>query len=207
MTSVKSLRASPLSVDERRAMIVDAVIPLLLEHGRDVTTKQIAESAGIAEGTLFRAFGDKESIISAAVDKFLDPEPLRQMLRGIDPEEPIERKVHDIIFNLRSRFEGILGIMAAVGMTGKPPGSRSRVGNPELLAELIAENADVLRIEPHRVASFVRMLAFASSLPPLRESAPFTTDELTDLVLHGVLGRPATPDLESRNDQGTHRQC
>jgi len=40
-------------------MIVDAVIPLLLEYGRDITTKQIAESAGIAEGTLFRAFETK----------------------------------------------------------------------------------------------------------------------------------------------------
>ena len=32
-------------------MIIDAVIPLLLKHGADVTSKQIAEAAGIAEGT------------------------------------------------------------------------------------------------------------------------------------------------------------
>lgn len=168
-------------------MIVDAVIPLLLGCGRDITTRQIAESAGIAEGTLFRAFGDKESIIAAAVDKFLDPAPLHVMLRGIDPEEPIEQKVHDIIFHLRSRFEGIFGIMSAVGMHGRPPGSDSRAELSELVVAVLSEHAVHLRIDPRRAASFVRLLALASSIPPFNESVPFTTVELTDLALNGIL--------------------
>ena len=49
-------RAAPLSPDERRRAIVDAVLPLLIEHGRAVTTRQMAEAAGIAEGTIFRVF-------------------------------------------------------------------------------------------------------------------------------------------------------
>ena len=47
-------------------MIIDAVIPLILEHGVGITSRQIAEAAGVAEGTVFRAFGDKESLIAAA---------------------------------------------------------------------------------------------------------------------------------------------
>ena len=187
MIPAKTLRARPLSVDDRRAMIVDAVIPLLLEHGRDVTTRQIAEGAGIAEGTLFRAFGDKESIITAAVEKFLDPAPLRMMLRGIDPEDPIEHQVHDIIFHLRTRFEGIFGIMSAVGMHGRPPGFDSRAELSELVISVLSERPGKLRIEPSRAASLIRLLAFATSMPPFTESAPFTTDELTDIVLHGIL--------------------
>ena len=66
-------RARPLSVEERQASIIDAVIPLLAVHGRDLTSRQIAEAAGIAEGTIFRAFGHKDSLITAAVAKFLDP--------------------------------------------------------------------------------------------------------------------------------------
>ena len=42
-------------------MIVDAALPLLLEHGEMVTTRQIADAAGIAEGTIFRAFADKDA--------------------------------------------------------------------------------------------------------------------------------------------------
>jgi AcrR family transcriptional regulator len=178
MTLLRSPRASPLS---------DAVVPLLLEYGRDVTTKQIAESAGIAEGTLFRAFGDKESIIAAAVEKFLDPEPLRMMLRGIDPDDPIERQVHDLIFHLRTRFEGIFGIMAAVGMHGRPPGSDGRAELAELVIAVLSERPGALRVEASRAAALIRLLALASSIPPFTESAAFTTDELTDLVLHGIL--------------------
>jgi hypothetical protein len=35
-------RAAPMAPDERRRAIVDVVLPLLLEHGSDVTTRQIA---------------------------------------------------------------------------------------------------------------------------------------------------------------------
>ena len=86
-------------------MIVDAVIPLLIEHGRDVTTsRQIAEAAGIAEGTIFRVFGDKETLVQAAIEKYLDPEPLREALRCIDPALPLEHKVRAVILLLHERF-------------------------------------------------------------------------------------------------------
>ena len=45
-------------------MIVEATLPLLLEHGEMVTTRQIAEAAGIAEGTIFRVFADKDELIA-----------------------------------------------------------------------------------------------------------------------------------------------
>ena len=50
-----------MSVEDRRAAIVEAALPLLIEHGANVTTSQIAAAAGIAEGTVFRAFGDKNA--------------------------------------------------------------------------------------------------------------------------------------------------
>ena len=40
-------RASALPADERRAAIVEATAPLLLEHGESVTSRQIAAAAGI----------------------------------------------------------------------------------------------------------------------------------------------------------------
>jgi AcrR family transcriptional regulator len=47
-----------MAPDDRRRAIVAAVVPLLLEHGDDVSTRQIADAAGIAEGTIFRVFPD-----------------------------------------------------------------------------------------------------------------------------------------------------
>jgi AcrR family transcriptional regulator len=197
-TAPKPARARPLSGDDRRSMIVDAVIPLLLEFGGDVTTRQIAESAGIAEGTLFRAFGDKESIIQAAVDKFLDPEPLRAMLRSIEPELPLRERVREILFHLQARTSGIIQIMSAVG--GGRPSIRGGGGDlAELVAEVL-EGESELRVDPATIAYFLRLVAFASSIEHFNEPHPFSLDELTDLILNGIT-RPGTiePDVMERD--------
>ena len=73
-----SPRAEALPQTERRDQIVDAALPLLREHGRQVTTRQIADAAGIAEGTIFRAFASKEEIIEAALARLADASVLGQ---------------------------------------------------------------------------------------------------------------------------------
>src|SRR3954466_4768352 len=66
-------RAARMAPDDRRRAIVDAVVPLLLEHGSEVTTRQIAEAAGIAEGTIFRVFPDKAALLMAAAEETMNP--------------------------------------------------------------------------------------------------------------------------------------
>lgn len=62
-----------MSRDERRAAIALATVPLLEAHGAQVSTRQIAVAAGVAEGTLFRAFDDKVELLTAAAERALDP--------------------------------------------------------------------------------------------------------------------------------------
>jgi AcrR family transcriptional regulator len=178
-------RARPLSQEDRRSAIVDAVIPLLLEHGREVTTRQIAESAGVAEGTLFRAFGDKDSIIDAAVERFLDPEPIRRMLGAIDPSLPLRDRVHDVMFHLQARMTGIMNIMGALG-PGRVPPRRSSDDFIDMVADVLRADQDSLRVSPREIAYFLRLVAFASSVAPFNQAHAFTTDQLTDLVVGGI---------------------
>jgi AcrR family transcriptional regulator len=179
-------RAAPLSVDERRRAIVDAVIPLVLDNGADVTTRQMAEAARVAEGTLFRAFGDKESIIQAAVETYLDPEPLRRSLRSINHALPLEVKVRVILEVLQQRFAGVFQMMHAAGRHGPPPGLTDRNNYVELVAEALRDDTDDLAWPPDRIAPLLRLLAFSTSLPQFSRGTTFTLDELTAFALHGI---------------------
>jgi AcrR family transcriptional regulator len=184
-------RAKPLSTDDRRAMIIHAVIPLLIQQGRDVTTRQIAEAAGIAEGTIFRVFPDKDALFEAAIAKFLDPGSLNERLRAIDPELPLEEKVYDILSLLRDRMTGIFGIMHAVGMHGPHP---RRTGADIFIAtieEVLSPDLKRQGISADRIASFLRLVAFASAMPQFNEGHEISTAELASYVTYGIAGKSA----------------
>ncbi len=182
-------RAQPLAPEDRKAMIIDAVIPLLIEHGRGVTSRQIADAAGIAEGTIFRAFGDKETLVQAAVEKYLDPEPLREALRSIDPALPLEHKVRAIVYLMRERFRNVMRIMAVVGHQ-RPPVPQERTEFAAIIAGILAPEADDLNWPPERVAHILRLISFSSAFPVLNDGIEFSIDDLARIALVGVAGRP-----------------
>ena len=180
-------RARPLSVEDRRSSIIDAVIPLLFEHGAAVTTKQIADAAGIAEGTIFRAFGDKDSLIEAAVQRFLDPEPIRRSLSYIDPDSTLEQKVNDILFQLRTRFTGIMGIMSAIGMKARPSsGVNVRQELVDVITTVLESESVRLRVPPAQAAYIIRIIAFAASIESFNSDYVFETTEIANFIVYGI---------------------
>ena len=180
-------RARPLSVEDRRSSIIDAVIPLLFEHGAAVTTKQIADAAGIAEGTIFRAFGDKDSLIDAAVQRFLDPEPIRRSLSYIDPDSTLEQKVNDILFQLRSRFTGIMGIMSAIGVKSRPSGGANvRQELADVITAVLEGESVRLRVPPAQAAYIIRIIAFAASIESFNSDYVFETTEIANFIVFGI---------------------
>ncbi|HZG17753.1 MAG TPA: TetR/AcrR family transcriptional regulator [Candidatus Bathyarchaeia archaeon] len=57
-----------------------AAIDLISEKGyKAVTTKEIAETAGLSEKTLFRLFGTKQNLLEAAFDRFHYAEEMKQL--------------------------------------------------------------------------------------------------------------------------------
>ncbi len=181
-------RARPMAPEDRRDAILDAAIPLLKERGRDVSTRQIAEAAGVAEGTLFRAFGDKESIITAAIDRYFDPEPFRAQLREIDPDDPPADKVLRVFGLLRERFAGVVGFATALGLDhrSKPKPTAASEGEWTALLASVFRPGELACDSP-TLGFYLRLVAFGTAIPPFYEVHPFDTDELVDLILHGVL--------------------
>src|SRR5580700_7599891 len=108
-------RAAALPPDERRAVIAAAALSLLLEHGTNITTRQIAEKANIAEGTTFRVFPDKDAIIRAAVDLAFDPAPVRRAVGEIDRTLPFEEQLIHAVEIIQRRMLDVGRLVSAVG--------------------------------------------------------------------------------------------
>jgi len=86
--------------------LIAATIPLLREHGMDVTTRQIADAAGVAEGTIFGVFKDKVSLLRAAAVAAMDPAPLLRQIRAIDPGLPLRARLVTAAGLIRAHVAG-----------------------------------------------------------------------------------------------------
>src|SRR3954449_11565744 len=82
-------RAAALPPEERREALIAATLPLVLEHGTDVSTRLIAEAAGVAEGTIFRVFPSKDDLIEAVVASAFDPSSLVEAVTQVDRTLPL----------------------------------------------------------------------------------------------------------------------
>jgi len=192
-------RARPLAPDERREAILDAVLPLLRERGRDVTSRELAEASGVAEGTIFRAFGDKESLLEAAVVKLLAPEPFRAELRRIPHDLSFEDKLACVIDALRVRFGEVFRIMTIFGLEGPPPVREAGNGDwLEIVRDLFEHDVHRLGVPVDTVAWYLRLVAFGASIEPFNHFRSFDSTELAGIIAHGVCVAGVPPHPSSR---------
>jgi AcrR family transcriptional regulator len=60
---------NPELVEQRHRQIIDAAVPLFINHGfHKTTTRQIARSAGISIGSLYEYIASKEDILYLVCD-------------------------------------------------------------------------------------------------------------------------------------------
>ena len=179
-----SKRASALPPEERRAAIIEAVRPLLAEYGESITTKQIACAVGIAEGTIFRVFADKDEVLDATLQAVLDQEPFEQSLREIDPSLPFEDQLVEATRLIQRRVVDVWTLLSHLG-----PKRHQHVGRPSTdspaLAAIFANHADQIRVEPAAAARMLRALTLSLTHPMIAVEAAEATD-IVDTVLHGI---------------------
>lgn len=170
--------------EARRAAIIAAVTPLLLEHGAVVTTRQIAAAAGVSEGTIFNVFVDKDELLSAALEVALDLAPFEQAISEIDHTEPYERRLVLATELIQRRIVDIWKLVSQLGPHQRPADHKP-LPDSRALTELFASEPTRLRIDPADAARLLRALSL-SLTHPVMTAEPRPADEIVDLFLHGT---------------------
>lgn len=177
-----------MPAEERRVAIIDAVRPLLIEHGERITTRQIADAAGIAEGTIFRVFADKDDLIIAALDAALDPEPFEQSVRDIDENLPLVDQLIAVVELTQRRTADVWRMVSGLRSELTSHLKRPLSASPAI-REIFERRPDDLRVDPPAAAHMLRALTLSMTHPMLA-SSPATAAEIVDVVLHGIGASP-----------------
>ncbi|MER7274281.1 helix-turn-helix domain-containing protein [Dactylosporangium sp. NPDC000244] len=190
-------RVPALAPDERRAALIAATLPLLRTHGAAVTTRQIAEAAGVAEGTIFGVFPDKASLLSAALCTAFEPEPVLRALSAIDPGATLRERLKDAAAILTRRVESSVPLMMlarTMPLDSSPFAAlvdgRRRL--TEAVADLIEPDKHLLRRSPDATSRLLFALVVSAARGDLPHEQ-FTPDEIVAVLLDGLLHVPSDP--------------
>ena len=171
--------------EERRAAIVAAVLPLLIDRGAGVTSRELAAAAGVSEGTIFKVFADKEELLDAALDVMLDQGPFEAAVASIDRSlDPVARFVRAVEI-IQQRIVEIVRLISHLGDAHHRAPKRRPLPDSPALVQLCSEASSELRISPVDAARLLRALTMALSHPMMvSETKPAT--EVVELFLRGA---------------------
>jgi AcrR family transcriptional regulator len=200
-----------MSPDDRRKAIVRALVPLLVERGGEVSTREIAQAAGIAEGTIFRVFPDKRSLMLAAAEEAINPADgqaaFDDAMAGLTAlREKIVVATQRVLDRMRMTMSVMMAVRAHLMWdeeTRKADPVKKHFGPPQFvldaqaelhrrLAGIFEEHRDELAVEPEVAAIALRSLIFGVSRPELGMAPALSAEQIADLLLSGVTTRGDT---------------
>jgi AcrR family transcriptional regulator len=200
-------RVPAMAPEDRRKELIAVTLPLLREFGTAVTTRQIAEAAGVAEGTIFGVFPDKTSLFVSAISAVFDADKtideLRRLRNTPDLEERLVR-AFDLLIERYSSNGPLIGLARSL------PGDAAKVvitmalearqRMQQTVAELMEHDRERLRSSPYTAARLLITLAFAAVRDQFSGTERIPSEQLVAVLLHGLL-------VEKNVNTGSRHTC
>ena len=204
-------RAPAMSTEDRQEAIALAAIPLLAEHGTHVTTGQIAKAAGIAEGTIFRVFKDKQELLDFCVQRAFRTRELVEEIGAIPLDQPLTPRLIEAMTMIDDMAARLGTLMHTLGATGyrpneanhkkgaeaggheKPPMVDEFERTTSAITALLASSQGQLRLPADRAAGYLIGLTFMTRMQQTRmarveEKEPESfVSEIVDLFMNGAV--------------------
>ncbi|MFG2049694.1 TetR/AcrR family transcriptional regulator [Micromonospora sp. NPDC048935] len=194
------------SRDDVRLGIVTAASQLLRDRGANaVTTRAVAEAAGVQAPTIYRLFGDKDGLIDAVAEHVMATY-VAAKAAAVQAAEP--DPVADLRHGWRVHVEFGLAnpeLYALIGTRGRGGPSPATAAGIEVLRTRVRRLAatGLLRVDEQRALMMIHaagngtILALLATPPQQRDSG--LSDAMFDAVLGSILvSTPATPDTTVR---------
>jgi AcrR family transcriptional regulator len=171
---------------EPRSAILEATARLLREQGaRAVTTRAVAEAAGVQAPTLYRLFGDKDGLIDAVAEQVMAAHVASKAGEAIDPD-PLQ--------DLRAGWRTHVGFglanpeLFALLLQRGPSSPATAAGIEHLRARVHRlALAGVLRVSEPRALDLIHAAGSGTVLALLNQPADERDAGLSDAMLDAVL--------------------
>jgi AcrR family transcriptional regulator len=188
-----------MAPDERRRAIIQATLPVLLEQGPEISTREIARAAGVAEGTIFRAFETKHDLIHATIHAALRPDAAIEQLARLPDGQPLVERVAAILELLHAEVHRTRSLLANFVRRNvpRPPSPSGQCPGPpphvvenrrrlsRAVANALAAYREELAVSTAVAARVLSAWSFASFALPEDEPVGRSAD-LAGVILHGI---------------------
>jgi AcrR family transcriptional regulator len=205
---VTDVRAPGGQREETRAALVEVAARLLRDHGpAAVTTRAVAQAAGVQAPTIYRLFGDKEGLLDAVAEHVFAAHVAGKSQAGqsADPVADLRAGWDDhIAFGLANP-----GLHTLLGEPGRGTRSPATAAGLAVLGARVRRVAAVgrLRVAERRAVELIHaagtgaVLTLLATPPPSRD--PGLADAMWDALAAAILTGTPVPAGDATRSTGT----